>query len=273
MALIVPPYILGVSVTGSLHSKEGLPCQDACLYEIISDEFGIIAVADGLGSAPFADLGSRLAVEAAVSYAKNLLMDCPEDGLDMSEIPINMLHAARQCLEGKALEEGFKLTDVATTLITVLFYRDSVYAAQIGDGAVVAKTDGALALLCGPSNSEYANEVTPVTCSTWESNLSFAEVSSGAEHIAVFTDGCQRAALLKTVDGYTPFEKFFNPVFSYADEADDLGGSELELGEFLLSEKISEYSEDDKTLVLAVLQGQNSHFPPKDIPSPLTGEG
>ncbi|MBF0328628.1 MAG: protein phosphatase 2C domain-containing protein [Nitrospirae bacterium] len=254
---ILSPYIFGASITGSLHIKEDLPCQDACHYEIV-DEFGLIAVADGLGSVPFSDIGSRLAVEAAVSSAKNLLLDIPDDGLDISEIPLKMLHAARECLENRAIEDGLKLTDMATTLLAVLFFRDTIYAAQIGDGAVVAKVGGELVLISGPLNSEYANEVTPITSSTWQSDLYIAEALSGAECVAVFTDGCQRAALLKTMDGYTPFEKFFNPVFSFASETADLIAGEQELSEFLLSEKISEYSEDDKTLVLAVLQGLNN---------------
>jgi hypothetical protein len=253
---IVPPYIFGASVTGSLHTQEGLPCQDACLYEVVSDDFGIIAVADGLGSAPLSELGSRLSVGAAVSAAKNLLRHASRDESELSEIPMKMMQAARESLEETALREGFRLNDMATTLIAVLFRRDCIYTAQIGDGAVVAMIDGSLVLLSGALHSEYANEVTPITCCTWQESISSAEAHSGAEYVAVFTDGCQRSALLKTAEGYEPFEKFFHPVFSYAAAIDDLKKGEQELSEFLSSEKISEYSEDDKTLVLAVLHGQ-----------------
>ncbi|MBF0506183.1 MAG: protein phosphatase 2C domain-containing protein [Nitrospirae bacterium] len=253
---IVPPYIFGATVIGSLHIQEGLPCQDACLYQIVSEDCGVIAVADGLGSVPLSDLGSRLSVEAAVAVAKNILWHTSGDELDLSEIPIKMMQAARESLEETALREGFRLSDMATTLITLLFCKDRIYTAQIGDGAVVARIDGSLVLLSGPLDSEYANEVTPITCSDWQANISSAEACSGAEYLAVFTDGCQRSTLLKTADGYEPFEKFFNPVFSYAAEIDDLEKGKQELSEFLSSDKISEYSEDDKTLVLAVLDGQ-----------------
>lgn len=253
---IATPYIFGASVIGPLHIQDGLSCQDACLYEVVSDDFGIIAVADGLGSVPMSDLGARLSVEAAVSAAKSLLCDTSKDGPDISEIPMKMMRAARESLEETALREGFRLGDMATTLITVLFRGDSIYTAQIGDGAVVARVDGSLVLLSGPLNSEYANEVTPITCNDWQASIFSAEARSGAECVAVFTDGCQRPALLKTAEGYGPFEKFFHPVFSYAAEVEDIAKGGQELGEFLSSEKISEYSEDDKTLVLAVLQGR-----------------
>src|SRR5208282_2037086 len=235
-----PPYIFGASVTGSLHIQGGLPCQDAYLYELVSDDFGVIAVADGLGSVPLSDLGSRLSVEAAVDAARSLLLNTSMDGIDLSAIPLKMMQAARECLDKTAMREGIQLNDMATTLIAVLFCRDCIYTAQIGDGAVVARVDGSLVLLSHPVNSEYANEVTPITCSSWRDSLSSAEARSGVEYVAVFTDGCQRAALLKTADGYEPFEKFFHPVFSFAAEIDDIENGEQELREFLASEKISE---------------------------------
>lgn len=253
---LAPPYILGSSVTGSLHIQGGLPCQDAYRYELINADLGVIAVADGLGSVPLSDLGARLAVEAAVETAKNLLLHTSGDEPETSGIPMKMIQAARECLEDTALREGFRLNEMATTLISVLFYRDCIYTAQVGDGAVVARVDGSLALLSGPPNSEYANEVTPITCSTWQTNIVTAASGPGAEYLAVFTDGCQRAALLKHPDGYEPFEKFFNPVFSFTADTENLEKAELELGEFLASDKITEYSEDDKTLVLAALKGQ-----------------
>lgn len=252
---LAPPYIFGSSVTGSLHIQGGLPCQDAYRYALISDDFGVIAVADGLGSVPLSELGARLAVEAAVETAKNILDDSSINRPDFSEIPVKMVQAARESLEDTALREGVRLHDMATTLISVIFSRECIYAAQIGDGAVVARVNGSLVLISGPMNSEYANEVIPITCSTWQTNIATAVSGPGAEYVAVFTDGCQRAALLKTAEGYEPFEKFFNPVFSFSSAIENLETAEQELGEFLSSEKISEYSDDDKTLVLAVLTG------------------
>ncbi len=224
---------------------------------MVSDNLGLIAVADGLGSVPLSDLGSRLSVEAAVDAAKSLLLNTPIDEIDIAGVPLKMMQAARDSLDETSLREGIQLSDMATTLIAVLFHKDCIYTAQIGDGAVVARVDRSLVLISQPSNSEYANEVTPITCSSWRDSLASAEARSGVEYIAVFTDGCQRAALMKTADGYEPFEKFFNPVFSFATEIDNIYDGEQELREFLSSKKISEYSEDDKTLVLAVLHGRN----------------
>ena len=45
-------YVFGKSVKGATHEKNGLPLQDNCKIEEISDKITIIAVADGHGSAP-----------------------------------------------------------------------------------------------------------------------------------------------------------------------------------------------------------------------------
>ena len=43
-------YVFGKSVKGATHEKNGLPLQDNCKIEEISDKITIIAVADGHGS-------------------------------------------------------------------------------------------------------------------------------------------------------------------------------------------------------------------------------
>ena len=57
-------YVFGKSVKGATHEKNGLPLQDNCKIEEISDKITIIAVADGHGSSkcPRSDRGSLIAV-------------------------------------------------------------------------------------------------------------------------------------------------------------------------------------------------------------------
>jgi serine/threonine protein phosphatase PrpC len=52
----MPWQVLGVSVKGAAHEKQGLPCQDAYYWRFHWRGRGLlIAVADGAGSAPKAD--------------------------------------------------------------------------------------------------------------------------------------------------------------------------------------------------------------------------
>jgi serine/threonine protein phosphatase PrpC len=57
---------IGASITGSGHKSSAIPCQDAHLISSTSDELLIIAVADGAGSAKYADRASQLCVKNAV---------------------------------------------------------------------------------------------------------------------------------------------------------------------------------------------------------------
>ncbi|MCX8069402.1 MAG: protein phosphatase 2C domain-containing protein [Thermodesulfovibrionales bacterium] len=244
------PYILGLSVAGSFHLKEGLPCQDACAYKIYDGRIGFIAVADGLGSASLSHIGARLSVESAIKKASELIYTNP---FLLREIPLKMIESARLCLKNKAEELGIEVSDLATTLITVIFDNNSLRSAQIGDGAIVVQSEGQLEIISYSSHSEYANEVIPVTSDEYLDYLIEAHFDSNLDCIAVFTDGCQRASLKKVANGYLPFDGFFRPVFTFASNIDSLEKGNKELGDFLLSQKMSEHSEDDKTLVLAVI--------------------
>ena len=57
----------GVSVKGAAHEKQGLPCQGAYYWRFHRHGRGLlIAVADGAGSAPKAEMGARLATKGEV---------------------------------------------------------------------------------------------------------------------------------------------------------------------------------------------------------------
>ena len=49
----------GITQQGHYHIKNNLPCQDAHEFKLISDNFAIGAVADGLGSELYSDIASK----------------------------------------------------------------------------------------------------------------------------------------------------------------------------------------------------------------------
>jgi hypothetical protein len=247
---ISTPYIFGTSVVGPLHVQLNIPCQDACSFRPLPCSAAAIAVCDGLGSASKSDVGARLAANAAVETAQNMLVD-PE--LSGAEIVRTAVLAARRSLEAKAAEDQCPLRDLACTIIIVVARKDQLVAAHIGDGAVVALTENGLQLVSGPGESEYSNEVTPLTSSQWEETLRLSSVINDVRCVAVFTDGCQRAAFRKSANGIEPFQRFFGPIFEYANELPDPTEAGQEIHALLTSTKLCENSEDDKTLVVAVL--------------------
>lgn len=243
--------ILGSSAIGSLHIKNAIPCQDAYAYEVLLSEAGVIAVADGLGSAVLSDFGARHAVDTAIKTVKELMGDTAPDLQNMADVVKKSVYSARKVLEQKAIEFQCKLRDLACTLIVIVMHKHRVVVAHVGDGAVIGKTGKGLELISAPADSEYANEVSPLTGKDWEDSLRISRKDADVFAIMAFTDGLQRAALKKTSEGLTPSAGFCAPLFLFADEAEDLKEAEKDLKSFLLSEKFK-YFEDDKALVIAV---------------------
>jgi hypothetical protein len=248
------PYVFGASVKGQLHIQNTLPCQDACAYLVLPSGVVIIGVADGLGSASVSDIGARVAVQASVEAAASLLDPTSAPVVSLEETVRTAAARGRRSLEECALAQPCKLRELACTLIVAAANNDSLSVAHIGDGAVVGEMDGALRLISAPGDSEFTNEVVPITSIDWEEHLRIVSMCSGVSSIAVFTDGCQRAAFRKSEAGLEPFEKFFGPIFDYARDLPDPTQGVTEIEGLLGSRKICENSDDDKTLVIGVLK-------------------
>lgn len=247
------PYVFGASVIGPLHVERGLPCQDACSFAVLEGGLGVIAVADGLGSAAKSDRGAGTAVEVAIEAVRTVAGERPIEKIDLGDTAQQAVAQARGRLEDLARREEHGLKDLACTLVIVIFRGDTVGVAQVGDGAVVAGTADGPKLISGPGDSEFINEVVPLTSRIWKEAVRLCPETSGVTAVAAFTDGCMRGCLPKTPQGRVPFEGFFNPLFSYAGELTDLRKGEEDIAKFLSGEKLCETSEDDKTLVIAVL--------------------
>lgn len=251
---LFPPYFIGACVIGNSHIKKNIPCQDAFEYTKLPFNCGVIAVADGLGSALKSDVGANTMVRAGVRKTRELLKAGSNKEFNLKYIAMEAMNFAREEIISKSISEKCKPSDLACTAMIVVFDEDKVVAAHIGDGAVVAKRNNELLLLSEPVNSEYINEVTPLTSENWKESVRCSSEFSGIDCIAVFTDGCNHAAFRKTPNGIIPHDGFFMPLFLYAQKVNDIVQGENQINSLLTSEKFSEYSDDDKTLVVSVLK-------------------
>jgi hypothetical protein len=164
-------FVLGASVAGPLHIMLGIPCQDAFDYMLLDARHSIFALADGLGSKSKSEIGSRVAVEAATTGAAAIFQSMPIEHWNSASLLLKSAMAARKALEQKAEQLQCDLKDLACTLIVVAMNGDEATVAHVGDGAVVAQTNEGLKLLSVPGDSEYANEVMPITGNHWERYL------------------------------------------------------------------------------------------------------
>ena len=171
-------YVFGKSVKGATHEKNGLPLQDNCKIEEISDKITIIAVADGHGSSkcPRSDRGSLIAVNTFCTVMKNYLLNYgkEKDGLTNLVTFLNregdMRFAQDICEEWQARvkqsfyknKDGSVLdkegnTDwkkvyslYGTTLLGMLITDTFVFSFQIGDGDINYITDDEISPLVEP---------------------------------------------------------------------------------------------------------------------------
>lgn len=241
------PRVFGAAVIGPLHVQMNLPCQDACCYQVLSSNAIVIAVADGLGSASASDAGAKLAVESAVKA----MVEASVEGIGSHEDIVRYaVSAARSALQDRAAVTPCELRDLACTLILAFLAESHLAVAHIGDGAVVAQAEGQLHLVSAPGDSEFTNEVVPLTSTDWEKEVRITSLTSHIDSIAVFTDGCQRAAFRKSENGLEAFDRFFNPIFAYARDLLDIEEGAKDIEALLASKKICENSDDDKTLVV-----------------------
>jgi hypothetical protein len=235
--------IVGASAVGSSHVRRGTPCQDAfCVYEH-GDAYAI-AVADGLGTAARSELGASVATAAAAARALPLRDDDPV------EAALDAMLAAREALQICAELSGIPLRDLACTLMVVAGNAERIGIAHLGDGAVVGRASDEWCVLSPPAPSEYLNETDPLTACDWESRVRSVCALGGVDALAMFTDGCQHAAISP---GGRAHAGFFRPLVDYVTSGVGELDATMALRGLLAGKKLGEHSDDDKTLVLAVL--------------------
>lgn len=206
----------------------------------VTDEGGLLlAVADGAGSARLAAEGSRRAVDAA--------MVALGQGLDLCDV----LAHARCALEPTDDEtaDGVVLGDRATTLLVVRVDEVGgvIETAQVGDGAVVIRTDGELEVLAADAKGEYLNETCFLTSERWAEEARVARRPlDGVDAMAALTDGLQLVALDLATGA--PHGPFFAPFFAFTASDGEVGALE----QFLGSDRVAERTDDDVTLAIAV---------------------
>lgn len=158
--------VFGKSVRGSSHEINGKPCQDACRFINKSNEFSIIAVADGHGSdsCTYSDEGAKIAVRVFCNVLRKICSNqnfTPEMLYQLFSQEGNGKIAKRIVQEWKEevskehrkkeremtrradgkWDKNKALKLYGTTLLGMVIFDEFYFAFQIGDGDIACVSD------------------------------------------------------------------------------------------------------------------------------------
>ena len=244
---------------GSRHEAAGTNCEDACHVAQPTPNLLVIAVADGAGSVAFAEIGANVAVENGAAQVCAGLGQAGDtfDDRTLQRILREAAAAALAAVQAEAATRGVDYQQLASTMILAIAHREFVAAAQIGDGAtVVAGETGELVTLTVPVCGEYVNETVFLTSNYALETMQVNVWRGRTAGVAAFSDGLQMHCL--KWPEYEPHAAFFTPLFNLFRNTTDEAAAENELTSFLHSERVGKLTDDDVTLVVAVV-GSDHH--------------
>lgn len=244
--------VASASVSGTRHKEQGRPCQDAHHWKITSENALIAGISDGASSVPLGMVGADIASKTGVEY---ICQQVTMTGLEIDLLPklfTDAFELVQTALKDEASMREVPVRDLATTLILMIVTPNFAAAAQVGDGAVVVgNTEGDFIALTKPQSGEYVNQTNFITSSDALSALQINVWQGDVAQVSGFSDGIQMLSL--KLPDYIPYKPFFSPLFqAMRDSADEASANE-QLIEFLNSSRIAERTDDDLTLLLAVL--------------------
>ena len=183
----------GISQAGRSHVERGLPCQDShCVLPAEEDGTWVAAIADGVGSAPRADVGAQIAARAAASFCTACLPPDRDLTSTYSMVRTAMNYALKQVL-CRAEIDGEPAASYDTTLTLAIYDGARVVYGHAGDGGLFAlRSDGGVVEVTTPQHGPDGETVIPLSggYTGWEIGTYPHDVAG----LLLATDG-MRAAL------------------------------------------------------------------------------
>lgn len=249
------------NMAGPYHIKNNIVCQDSYCVKKTNENITIAAVADGLGSEKFSDIGSKIAAKVAVEHCiSNYNSNLSED--EVKKLMNNAFVYGYKSILEEAESAGEDEDEYDTTLSLVIFDNSKLYYGQSGDSGIVALLDtGEYIKLSDEQNDEYGN-VYPL-CSgpnVWQ----FGKAEGNVVSVMLMTDGVLKRIcpkILKYDERNININVPFAESFMRRDETSD---ETVELFQTSLREFLEKYPEekidDDKTVIIIFNDDVNARY-------------
>lgn len=230
---------VSVSDRGINHRLDNVPNQDAVMYEIKEEDFAI-AVSDGVGSCPMADIGSKVAVESVRLTFLDL-----KNGI----LPLELERIVRTIINyWKELINNPRIDDFCATLKAAIKIGKILYLISIGDGLIIV-TSGGMSMCSPIENTLFANQT---NC------LNETVSAEGFWTNSFVLDTYMPYVVFACTDGVANGIKTGQEMELVREIEEQISKESLkeELENFLIS--ISEYGSDDRTVGVVKYERSNA---------------
>ncbi|MBO4699107.1 protein phosphatase 2C domain-containing protein [bacterium] len=142
-------FVCGASVTGPSHRLRNIPNQDSFL--IMTEKYRLLAVSDGMGTKPFADIGSRAACMAAAFETERFMQG--RKNIPLEQFLSNIVRT------WKLFVHPHDPKECSATCLFLLATKHRIFTARLGDGMICllgVKPEESV-LLSDPKDSEFSN--------------------------------------------------------------------------------------------------------------------
>ncbi len=144
-------FVVGESVAGPSHTAKEIPNQDSFLF-VQKRKYTLLVVSDGMGSKPFADIGSN-AVCRAVEEEIGRFVHNKKSSLPLTELLQNIIS------RWKLIVQPHSPKECSATCLFVLATKHKILAARLGDGMIclLGKNQEKDLLLTERKGSSFSN--------------------------------------------------------------------------------------------------------------------
>lgn len=188
---------VSAAVTGQKNEKKGILCQDMVTESLLLQ--GVICVlADGAGSARYADIGASIAVNTTLSlFAQKTSSWFQSEKIET--IKEEIINAICDRLKEECHKKNCpNISEFASTLLWIVVEGETVLIGQLGDGAVIGLSPSNDVLYFRTEQGEYANQTVFTTSKYAKNNFYITrEAASSFRTFALMSDGSAQSLIIK----------------------------------------------------------------------------
>lgn len=240
------------SEIGTSHLKNQTKRQDcARCFRLDNprEQILIAIVCDGAGSALYGRDGAILTSRILANLVRDYFKSNVE--LPSNDLLWSWIDQVRDSLGEEAEERSCNRKDFSSTLVMLIAGTSHVLTLHIGDGAIVARDEkNSWISLSGSENGEYASTTFFITEDPCP-RLRIQSFPNTYTAFSLLSDGIEDLAIVQS--SKNPHIPFFEKMIFSVDQENTKGNlSELSksLGAFLVSSKVCDRTDDDKSLIL-----------------------